>query len=105
MTLRASSEATSKEGVPTGFIRNGCGVSVRHAGREGFDQLCQKERIEHWARTLMYRTHNRLSGHYSQEEYPRVQLEALSSATAQSSDDYSLLLVFKKKHLPSPLGG
>lgn len=41
----------------------------------------------------------------SQEEYLRVQRKAVSLVTAQSSNDYSLFLVFNKKHPPSPLEG
>lgn len=38
MTPRAESEATSREGVPAGLIRNGRGAAVRQVGREAFDR-------------------------------------------------------------------
>lgn len=39
-----TSRQPSPGGVPTGLIRNGCSASVRHAGREGFDQHRRRRR-------------------------------------------------------------
>lgn len=39
------------------------------------------------------------------ESNPEFSLKLLSSVTAESNGDYSLFLVFKKRHLPSPFEG